>query len=155
MSQSSGTRRRSSCAAERRREDLQLRFDMLQDENTWLNQTAAAKEAAVNRAEQDALAADRALAKAACAAAQFALELNSTWQGNSDQDKREFAERFAAMEKARDAAVEEGRVALADLRRQHDDAMTTLRREADERETAASADCIVRVVTGQRAHLSS
>ena len=99
----------------------------------------AAKEAAVRRAEQDALAADRALAKAACAAAQFALELNNTWQGNSENDKREFAERFAAMEKARDAAVEEGRVALADLRRQHDDAMTTLRREADERETAASA----------------
>ena len=38
-----------------------------------------------------------------------------------------------------DAALEEGRVALAELRRQHDDAMTTLRREADERETAASA----------------
>jgi hypothetical protein len=99
----------------------------------------AAKEAAVRRAEEDALAADRALAKAACAAAQFALELNSTWQGNSENEKREFAERFAAMEKARDAALEEGRVALADLRRQHDDAMTTLRREADERETAASA----------------
>ena len=31
----------------RRLEDLQLRFDMLQDENTWLNQTAAAKEAAL------------------------------------------------------------------------------------------------------------
>ena len=43
------------------------------------------------------------------------------------------------MEKARDAALEDGRAALADLRRQHDDAMTTLRREADERETAASA----------------
>ena len=98
----------------------------------------AAKEAAVRRAEQDALDADRALAKA-CAAAQFALELNSTWQGNSDQDKRDFAERFAAMEKARDAAVEEGRVALAELKRKHDDAMTSLRREADERETAASA----------------
>jgi hypothetical protein len=99
----------------------------------------AAKEAAVRRAERDALDADRALAKAACAAAQFALELNSTWQGNSENDKREFAERFAAMEKARDAALEDGRVALADLRRQHDDAMTALRREADERETAASA----------------
>ena len=55
----------------------------------------------------DLAAADRALAKAACAAAQFALELNNTWQGNSENDKREFAERFAAMEKARDAALEE------------------------------------------------
>ena len=100
----------------------------------------AAKEAAVRRAERDALEADRALAKAACAAAQFALELNSTWQGNSENDKREFAERFAAMEKARGRRCsKDGRVALADLRRQHDDAMTTLRREADERETAASA----------------
>ena len=45
---------------------------------------------------------------------------------------------FAEIE-ARDAALEDGRVALADLRRQHDDAMTALRREADERETAASA----------------
>ena len=36
-----------AAAAERRLEDLQLRFDMLQDENTWLNQTAAAKEAAL------------------------------------------------------------------------------------------------------------
>ena len=71
----------------------------------------AAKEAAVRRAEQDALAADRALAKAACAAAQFALELNNTWQGNSENDKREFAERFAAMEKARGGA-RDGRVAL-------------------------------------------
>ncbi len=57
----------------------------------------AAKEAAVRRAERDALDADRALAKAACAAAKFALELNNTWQGNSDQDKRDFAERFGSI----------------------------------------------------------
>ena len=45
----SGQRDRAdhAAAAERRLEDLQLRFDMLQDENTWLNQTAAAKEAAL------------------------------------------------------------------------------------------------------------
>ena len=99
----------------------------------------AAKDAAVKRAERDAQNADRALAKAACAAAKFALELNKTWNGKSDGDRRAFADRFAAMEHARDAALEDGRVALEGQRRRHDDALKALRREADERETAASA----------------
>lgn len=99
----------------------------------------AAKDAAIKRAERDAQNADRALAKAACAAAKFALELNETWNGKSDGVRRAFADRFAAMERARDAALEDGRVALDEKQRRHDDALNALRREADEKETAASA----------------